>query len=75
MYIMTKNSLEELRRITEALKKKQTGILKFISLCESHEAQSISLMGGGGATEESGTVTMEYFYFFIFFGHGSKCYL
>lgn len=75
MYIKSKNSLEELRRIkdlliTEALKRKQTGILKFISLCESHEAQSISLVGGGGATEGSGTVTMEYF-----FGYGSKCYL
>lgn len=66
MYIKTKNSLEELKRIkdlliSEALKKKQTGILKLISLGESREAQSISRMGGGGATEGSGTVTMEYF--------------
>lgn len=77
MYIKTKNSLEELRRIkdlliSEALKKKQTGILKLISLGESCEAQSISRMGGGGATEGSGTVTMEYF---KFFGYGSNCYL
>lgn len=66
MYIKTQNSLEEPRRIkdlliTEALERKRTDILKFISLCESHEAQSISLLGGGGATERSGTVSMESF--------------
>lgn len=66
MYIKNKNSLEELRRnkdslITEALKRKKTDILKLISLYKSHEAQSISLMGEGGATEGSGTLTVEYF--------------